>query len=143
METSDAEHERRRFERKPWHHEARLLPLSAIPADPSGPVRVSGEGTASPVGMSRAACCDISEGGLQVWAEHLFVIRARLLVEMDTPDAPVGLQAIGTVVWSAPGEKEGQWVLGIEFTDIGDTARSKIKALVEPQIIRPLLDLDT
>jgi Tfp pilus assembly protein PilZ len=75
---------------------------------------------------------NISEGGLQVWADRMFAVRSRVLVEMEAPEIPEGIQAVGSVVWVSPSTAEERWLLGIEFSDVGDTALARIRSLVQP-----------
>lgn len=75
MESIDAYSDRRGYQRVPWEYNARLMQLSAE------------IGECVP-GMHQVIGRDISEGGLQVWADRMFAVRARLLVEMEAPDVP-------------------------------------------------------
>jgi len=101
----------------PWNCSARLMQLG------------SGTGDCVP-GVHQVLGRNISEGGLQVRADRLFAVRSRLLVEMESPEVPEGIQAVGSVVWASPGSSEDAWILGIEFSDVGDTAMSRIRALL-------------
>lgn len=129
MESIDVYSDRRGYQRVPWECHARLMQISTE----------SGECVP---GMHQAIGRDISEGGLQVWADRLFAVRARLLVEMQTSDVPEGIQAVGSVAWVSQGSAEKSWILGIEFSDIGDIARSKIRALTNPDTVYPRWTLD-
>lgn len=117
MESSGADWERRGHERVPWGCNARLMQLGSEAGE-----RVPG--------VHRVMGRNISEGGLQVWADRLFAVRSRLLVEMESPEIPEGIQAVGSVVWATPASTEDSWVLGIEFLDVGDTAMARIRALL-------------
>ncbi len=114
------EHERRGFERIPWECHARLLPLSLEPTLPT-------------LGLHHGLGRDISEGGLQVWSNRLFPVKSRLLLEMEAPEIPEGIQAVGSVVWISPTTSQDQWCLGIEFSDVGESARARIRDLLQPE----------
>jgi hypothetical protein len=51
---------------------------------------------------------------------------------MEAPEIPEGIQAVGSVVWASPSSPDERWILGIEFSDVGDTARSRIQSLIRP-----------
>ncbi|MFB1489946.1 MULTISPECIES: PilZ domain-containing protein [unclassified Thiocapsa] len=114
-----SEADRRSYERVSWDCHARLVQLGSD-ADGGAP------------GMHVVLGRNISEGGLQVWADRLFAVRSRLLVEMEAPEIPEGIQAVGSVVWVSPSTGEERWLLGIEFSDVGDTALARIRLLVPP-----------
>jgi hypothetical protein len=120
MDSSEMHADRRGHERVSWQCHARLMQLGAE----------TGECTP---GMHPVIGCNISESGLQVWADRMFAVRARLLVEMEAPEIPEGIQAVGSVVWVSPSSAEERWILGIEFSDVGESARSRIRALIEPR----------
>ncbi|QVL48840.1 MAG: PilZ domain-containing protein [Thiocapsa sp.] len=119
MAISDADADRRSYERVSWDCHARLVQLGS---DAHGGVP----------GMHAVLGRNISEGGLQVWADRMFAVRSRLLVEMEAPEIPEGIQAVGSVVWVSPSTGEECWLLGIEFSDVGDTALARIRSLVQP-----------
>ncbi len=129
MESIDAYSDRRGYQRVPWEYNARLMQLSAE------------IGECVP-GMHQVIGRDISEGGLQVWADRMFAVRARLLVEMEAPDVPEGIQAVGSVAWVSHGSAGERWILGIEFSDISETARSRIRSLTDPDTVYPRWTLD-
>ncbi|EXJ14379.1 hypothetical protein D779_2712 [Imhoffiella purpurea] len=85
------------------------------------------------MGMHRVTGCNISEGGLQVCTDRLFALKSRLLVEMESPDIPEGIQAVGSVAWISPTTSDDRWCVGIEFSDVGDSALSSIRVLMRQQ----------
>lgn len=109
--------ERRTADRVSWGCHARLVPLSLQPRTPV-------------VGMHDVTGCNISEGGLQVWSDRLFALRSRLLVEMESPEIPDGIQAVGSVAWISPTASDERWCVGIEFSDVGDSALTSIRGLL-------------
>jgi Tfp pilus assembly protein PilZ len=119
MAVSEADADRRGYERVSWECHARLMQLGS---ETGGNLQ----------GMHQALGRNISEGGLQVWADRMFSVRSRLLVEMEVPEIPEGIQAVGSVVWVSPSTAEERWLLGIEFADVGDTALARIRSLVKP-----------
>ena len=84
------------------------------------------------MGLQQGLACDISEGGMSVWTDRLWVVNSTVLVELKDDHAPEGVQAIGTVVWVEPNTAENRWLMGIQFADIGDTARDRIRSLMDP-----------
>lgn len=112
--------ERRTSERVSWECLARLLPLSL-------------ETQSSAVGMHRVTGRNISEGGLQVCSDRLFALKSRLLVEMESPEIPEGIQAVGSVAWISPTTSEDRWCVGIEFSDVGDSALTSIRVLMHQE----------
>ena len=111
--------ERRMCERMSWACQARLLPLSLEPSTPRP-------------GIQQTTGRDISEGGMQVWSDRLFAVKSRLLVELDAPEIPEGIQAVGSVAWVSPTNADDRWCVGIEFSDVGDTALTSLRALMQP-----------
>ena len=109
--------ERRNCDRVAWTCHARLLPLSLEPRTPR-------------LGMHDVTGRDIGEGGLRVCSDRLFALRSRLLVEMESPELPEGIQAVGSVAWISPTSEEDQWCLGIEFSDVGELALTSIRNLL-------------
>ncbi|NEX21688.1 PilZ domain-containing protein [Thiorhodococcus mannitoliphagus] len=108
--------ERRNEERVAWRCHVRLLPLSLEPKT-------------TRLGMHDVTGRNISEGGLQVCSDRLFALRSRLLVEMESPELPEGIQAVGSVVWISPTGTDDLWCLGIEFSDVGELALTSIRTL--------------
>lgn len=108
--------ERRTCDRVAWNCQARLLPLSLEPRTPK-------------LGMHDVTGRDIGEGGLRVCSDRLFALRSRLLVEMEAPELPEGIQAVGSVAWISPTSEDDQWCLGIEFSDVGELALASIRNL--------------
>lgn len=82
------------------------------------------------LGMHDVTGQDISEGGLRVCTDRLFALQSRLLVEMESPELPKGIQAVGSVAWISPSPGDDQWCLGIEFSDVGDHALASIRNLL-------------
>ncbi|MBK5964377.1 pilus assembly protein PilZ [Thiocystis minor] len=109
--------ERRFAARVSWECQARLLPLALEPQTPT-------------LGIHHAIGHDISEGGVQVRSSRLFALKSNLLVEMQAPDHPEGIQVVGSVAWISPTCSENLWCLGIEFSDVGDNALNSIRALM-------------
>jgi Tfp pilus assembly protein PilZ len=114
--------ERRGSERVTWQCHARLVPLSL-------------ETRPDALGLQHVTGRNISEGGLQVWTDRLFAIQSRLLVEMDSPGISEGFQAVGSVAWISPTPSEDQWCVGIEFSDVGDSALSSIRTLMNHESV--------
>lgn len=111
--------ERRSCERVAWPCHARLLPLSL-------------EARGRLPGMQEVTGKDISEGGLRVESQRLFALHSPLLVEMNSPEMPEGIQAVGSVAWISPSHgQNGRWQLGIEFSDVGDSALAGIRCLLQ------------
>ena len=119
MAASEADADRRSYERVSWDCHARLMQLGS-------------DAVGGAAGMHPVLGRNISEGGLQVWADRMFAVRSRLLVEMEAPGIPEGIQAVGSVVWVSPSTAQERWLLGIEFSDVGDTALARIRSLVQP-----------
>ncbi|EGV31636.1 type IV pilus assembly PilZ [Thiorhodococcus drewsii AZ1] len=109
--------ERRTSKRVSWDCLARLLPLSL-------------ELQSRVVSMHQVEGRNISEGGLQICSDRLFPLKSRLLVEMESPEIPEGIQAVGSVTWISPTTSENRWCLGIEFSDVGDSALTSIRVLM-------------
>ena len=109
--------ERRNNERVSWRCHVRLLPLALEPRTQM-------------LGMHDVVGQDVSEGGLRVCTDRLFALRSRLLVEMESPEVPDGIQAVGAVAWISPTAKDDLWCLGIEFSDVSDLALAGIRSLL-------------
>lgn len=109
--------ERRFNDRVSWKCHVRLLPLSLTPKSPV-------------VSLHDVTGNDISEGGLQVYSDRLFAIQSRMLVEMNSSELPEGIQAVGSVAWISATASEKRWLLGIEFSDVGEFALASIRHLI-------------
>ncbi|KXX64217.1 PilZ domain-containing protein [Marichromatium gracile] len=94
--------ERRRYERREWTGEARLIPLSGERVERRQHIyHVNGH--------------DIGEGGMCISAGERFAIRSRLLLEMAIEDRLEPLQVTGSVVWVEAGHDAQRWMIGIAF----------------------------
>lgn len=122
--------ERRSDVRVAWACQARLLPLNLEPG-------------ASASGMRQVMVCNLGEGGIQIRSSALFALGSTLLAELQIFEYSEGIQVVGSVVWISPNRVEPQcatapceayaaypWRLGIEFSDVGDHARSSIRNLI-------------
>ncbi|MBK1641501.1 hypothetical protein CKO12_06345 [Chromatium okenii] len=107
--------ERRHAARKLWEGQVQLLPL--IPKIPV-------------LGIEQVLGQDLSEKGLQVQSKRALPLQTTVLIEMHIPDCQQGIQVMGAVSWISPATNN-QWNLGIEFSDVGDSARHSIRALLE------------
>ncbi|MBK1694431.1 hypothetical protein CKO09_06715 [Chromatium weissei] len=108
--------ERRSFERMNWQGLVQILPL--IPFHPV-------------LGLQQVRAQDLSESGLQIQSEWLLPLKSTVLLEMQVPDHSTGIQVIGSVIWISPSAETKQWNLGIEFSDVGESARHGIRALLK------------
>jgi Tfp pilus assembly protein PilZ len=50
---------------------------------------------------------------------------------MQAFNHPTGIQVIGSVIWISPAAAEHEWCLGIEFCDVGESARHGIRTLLK------------
>lgn len=108
--------ERRHALRKAWEGPVQLLPL--IPKIPV-------------LGIEQVLGQDLSETGLQVHSKRALPLQTTVLIEMQLPDYNEGIQLMGAVSWISPAT-DNQWRLGIEFSDIGDSALRSIRSLLHP-----------
>lgn len=109
--------ERRSSERVSWQGQVQMLPLILLP-----PVLPS---------LQQARGQDLSESGLQVRSERALPLKSTVLIEMQAPNHPEGIQVIGSVIWVSPAATEQHWYLGIEFSDVGESACHGIQALLK------------
>ncbi|MFH1360806.1 MAG: PilZ domain-containing protein [Candidatus Omnitrophota bacterium] len=77
---------------------------------------------------------NISAGGICIITHEELLPGDRLKLDISLPDDPSMIQTIGQVVWtktfSIAGEGKNRYDVGVEFIDISDEERGKIKKYV-------------
>jgi len=81
---------------------------------------------------------DLSEGGARVRAFHPMTPATQVQVRLACPELDEAIDALGTVVWSAPAPVHRHWLCGIAFTDLDEPARTRLRQFLAPQPITPL-----
>ena len=73
---------------------------------------------------------DISEDGMRLSSPKLFPVTSHLLLDIDLgiPTAPI--RAIGRVVWAGQLAHVDRWEIGVEFSELSDEARSRLRKIL-------------
>jgi Tfp pilus assembly protein PilZ len=112
--TASLHRERRRFARVPFEHPARAEPIpQSLPND-----------------VYHLLSADLSEGGAQLSSPELFALESLVLLDLEAPQPAGPIRAVGRVAWAEPVANEDRWHLGVEFAELSDEARSRLRELV-------------
>ncbi|MGA7980976.1 MAG: PilZ domain-containing protein [Chromatiaceae bacterium] len=74
---------------------------------------------------------DLSEGGVRLACGEFCSVECGVLLDLDTPSSSRPIRAVGKVVWVAQVPRQGQWRVGVRFTELSDAARSQLRALMQ------------
>ncbi len=72
--------------------------------------------------------CDISASGIGLLADHSYPARTRVLLTMECKENGWTriISRVGSVMWSQPGQTQNHCQLGIQFSDIDQTAEDDL-----------------
>lgn len=70
---------------------------------------------------------DLSEGGAQFSSPEFFRLESLVVLDFDTPPP---LRATGRIAWSEQVPHENRWRIGVEFAELSDGARSRLRKIV-------------
>jgi Tfp pilus assembly protein PilZ len=112
MTTNAQVFDRRRHERVPF----------------DAPVRIEKVPKLSTLDSENLLSEELSEGGIRLSSPRFFSVQDRLLLELETAEEPVGIRAVGTVVWVE--QSSYQFKLGIELSDLSESDRSRLRAVI-------------
>jgi c-di-GMP-binding flagellar brake protein YcgR len=105
--------------------------FSRVPCD--FPVRVEKVPKRSLADIENLLSEDLSEGGIRLSSPRFFPVQERMLLELDAPEEPGSIRALGRVVWVEQSSYTDQFRLGVEFADLSERDRSRLRGLVEQQ----------
>jgi len=74
---------------------------------------------------------DVSVGGMRVSTSDIVPVGSRLLMSLDAEDAPVPIRAVGTVVWVAQAPYQDRWSVGVEFSELAEGDRMRLRSLIQ------------
>jgi c-di-GMP-binding flagellar brake protein YcgR len=113
--------ERRRFARVPFDLPARAEPI---------PQSLSNN-------VYQLLSADLSEGGARLSSPEFFPLESLVLLDLETPRSAEPIRAVGRVAWAEHVANEDRWRLGVEFAELSDEARSRLRKLVRKrQVVR-------
>jgi c-di-GMP-binding flagellar brake protein YcgR len=101
------------------------------------PVRVEKVPKRSPADVENLLCEDLSEGGIRLTSPRFFSVKDRMLLELEAPEEPVTIRAMGTVVWVEQSSYQHQFRLGVQFSDVSDGDRSRLHEIIEQRQAAP------
>ena len=70
---------------------------------------------------------DLSEGGVQISSPDFFPLESLVVLDLDTPTP---FRAVGRIVWSERVGDQDRWRVGMEFMELSDDARSRLRKIV-------------
>jgi hypothetical protein len=70
---------------------------------------------------------DLSEGGVQLSSPEFFPLESLVVLDLDTPTP---FRAVGRIAWSEQVGDQDRWRVGVEFTELSDDARSRLRKIV-------------
>lgn len=73
---------------------------------------------------------DLSEGGLMLVSPEMFAVGLRLLMDIEPDQVSEPIHCIGRVVWAARADNQEAYRLGIEFLEMSDAARGRLRELI-------------
>jgi len=73
---------------------------------------------------------NLSEGGLMLLSPEMFAVGLRLVLDIEPDQVSEPVHCIGRVVWAARAGRQEGYRLGIEFVEVGDAARERLRELV-------------
>jgi hypothetical protein len=116
--TPSLQRERRRFVRVPFERPARAEPIpQSFPND-----------------VFDLQSADLSERGVQLSSPEFFPPESLVALDLDTPTP---FRAVGRIVWSEQVAYEDRWLVGVEFAELSDDARSQLRKLIrQRQVMR-------
>jgi c-di-GMP-binding flagellar brake protein YcgR len=99
-----------------------------IPFD--SPVRIEKVPKRSPTDVEHLLSEDLSEGGIRLSSPRFYSVQDRMLLELEMPEEPGSIRAIGTVVWVEQSSYQYQFRVGVRFSDVSETDRSRLRNIV-------------
>jgi len=73
---------------------------------------------------------DLGEGGLMLLSPERFAVDLPLLMDIEPDQVSEPIHCIGRVVWAARADNQEGYRLGIEFLEMSDAARGRLRQLV-------------
>ena len=70
---------------------------------------------------------DLSEGGVQLSSPEFFPLESLVVLDLDTPTP---FRAVGRIAWSEQVGDQDRWRVGMEFMELSDDARSRLRRIV-------------
>lgn len=115
--TSNLQHESRQFVRVPF----------------AAPVQAEQIPQPSPNRIWHLLPEDLSESGLRLLSPELFPVKSRLLLDLDSENPGSSIRAVGRVVWASQLPDQDEWHIGIEFSELSDSCRARVREKVMEQ----------
>jgi c-di-GMP-binding flagellar brake protein YcgR len=113
--------ERRRFVRVPFDRPARAEPIPQ----------------SLPNNVHHLLSADLSEGGVRLSSPEFFPLESLVLLDLETPRPAEAICAVGRVAWAEQVAYEEQWHVGVEFAELSDEARTRLRKLVRQRQVVP------
>ena len=104
----------------------------------NGPVRAEQVPRLTGTEVRRLLSADLSEQGVRLSSPAFFPADALVLLDLDTPTPADPIRAVGRVAWTQHVAYGERWRLGVEFAELSDNTRSRLRKLVRQ---RPVVRL--
>ena len=76
---------------------------------------------------------DLSETGIRLLSPKLFPVGSRLRIALDPGTLADRLAALGRVVWVEQFPELDRWQVGVEFSELSDNVRSRLREIIAHQ----------
>jgi len=84
----------------------------------------------TPEHMWRLLAENISEDGMRLSSPNLFPVKSRLRLNIDIGRPAAPIRAIGRVVWAEQHANADRWEIGVEFSELSDNARYRLREII-------------
>ncbi|MEE4202383.1 MAG: PilZ domain-containing protein [Halieaceae bacterium] len=91
-------------------------------------------------GVNHGLSHDLGEGGVKIRTFRQLPVESRVMVQLGCPEQEESIKVTGSVVWTSQVYAQDQWLMGIRFTDVNDSARARIQNLTSLVSIDPELE---
>jgi hypothetical protein len=81
---------------------------------------------------------DLSERGLRLSSPAFLPADSLVLLDLDTPGPAAPIRAVGRVAWAQQAGYGDRWRLGVEFAELSDDARSRLRKIVKQRPVARL-----
>jgi Tfp pilus assembly protein PilZ len=98
------------------------------------PVRIEKVPKRAPDDVDSLLPEDLSEGGIRLHSNRFFSVRDRMLLELETPEEPISIRALGTVVWVEQSPYQEQFTMGVAFSEVSESDRYRLREMIQQRL---------
>ncbi|MFH1460506.1 MAG: PilZ domain-containing protein [Candidatus Omnitrophota bacterium] len=95
------------------------------------PVQINQIPRNNPVQLQNSISIDMSEGGLQLSSFYFYPVNSRIMVEIFHSQNKEPMKSMARIVWMRQLPYQDRYKVGIEFTDLSQDNRYRIKELIQ------------